>query len=102
MLQRDLNNVREWALKWKMEFNVDKCKIMHLRKSNPEHTYTMDGTNLAVTKEERDLGVLVDDGLRFSKHIVEIVYKANRILGLINIGFACFRFTDSEQCATST
>ena len=46
-----------------MEFNVDKCKIMHLGKSNPEHTYTMDGTNHAVTKEERDLGVLVDDRL---------------------------------------
>ena len=90
MLQRDLNNVREWALKWKMEFNVDKCKIMHLGKSNPKHTYTMDGTNLAVTKEERDLGVLVDDRLRFSNHIEEIVNKANRILGLIKIGFACF------------
>ena len=35
ILQRDLNTVREWAIKWKMEFNVDKCKIMHLGKKNP-------------------------------------------------------------------
>ena len=30
VLQRELDTVREWAGKWKMKFNVDKCKIMHL------------------------------------------------------------------------
>ena len=89
MLQRDLDNVRNWADRWKMEFNVDKCKIMHLGNTNPGHTYTMNGTNLTTTTEERDLGVLVDDKLKFDKHIKEIVSKANRILGLIKIGFAC-------------
>ena len=29
-LQEDLNKIKEWAIKWKMEFNIDKCKIMHL------------------------------------------------------------------------
>ncbi|CAL4083209.1 unnamed protein product, partial [Meganyctiphanes norvegica] len=29
-LQNDLDSIKEWASKWKMEFNVDKCKIMHL------------------------------------------------------------------------
>ena len=42
-----------------------------------------------MTKEEKDLGVLVDDKLGFSKHIKGIVGKANRMLGLIRIGFAC-------------
>ena len=88
-LQRDLNNIQAWALRWKMEFNVDKCKIMHLGSENPEHTYTMGGVNLAVTKEERDLGVLVDDKLKFENHIKGIVKKANRMIGLIKIGFAC-------------
>ena len=89
VLQKDLNNVKDWAAKWKMEFNVDKCKIMHLRHSNPKHEYYMGGTTLEVTKEEKDLGVLVDDKLGFSKHIKGIVGKANRMLGLIRIGFAC-------------
>ena len=88
-LQKDLNNVRNWASKWKMEFNVDKCKIMHLGKTNPKHTYTMDGSNLTITTEEKDLGVLVDDKLKFDKHIRGIVNKANRILSLIRIGFTC-------------
>ena len=89
VLQRDLNNIKTWAEKWKMEFNVDKCKIMHLGRLNPGNTYTMDGANLSVTKEERDLGVLVDDRLQFDKHIRGIVNKANRMLGMIKIGFAC-------------
>ena len=89
ILQRDLNTIREWAMKWKMEFNVDKCKIMHLGKKNPKHTYNMGGSALAVTREERDLGVLIDDQLNFDKHIRGIVNKANRMLGMIKIGFAC-------------
>ena len=72
-----------------MEFNVDKCKIMHLGKTNPKHTYTMGGTSLTVTTAEKDLGVLIDDKLNFRSHIKEIVSKANRVLGLIRIGFDC-------------
>ena len=89
ILQRDLDTVREWAIKWKMEFNVDKCKIMHLGRRNPKHTYNMGGANLAVTTEERDLGVIIDDQLDFDKHIRGIVNRANRMLGMIKIGFAC-------------
>ena len=88
-LQRDLDAVKEWACRWKMEFNVDKCKIMHLGSTNPKHTYTMGGNNLAVTSGEKDLGVLIDDKLNFSSHIKGIVGKANRVLGLIKIGFDC-------------
>ena len=88
-LQRDLDAAKEWANRWKMEFNVDKCKIMHLGPTNPKHTYTMGGTNLEVTSGEKDLGVLVDDKLDFRSHIKGIVGKANRVLGLIKIGFDC-------------
>ncbi len=88
-LQNDLNTIAGWAKKWKVEFNVDKCKIMHIGNQNLKHTYTMDGTNLTTTREERDLGVVIDDQLGFDKHIRGIVKKANRMLGLIRIGFTC-------------
>ena len=88
-LQRDLDNIKDWAIKWKMEFNVSKCKIMHLGKDNPNNVYTMGGSVLTETTEERDLGVLVDDKLIFDKHIREIVNKANRMLGMIRRGFDC-------------
>ena len=88
ILQRDLDNIGEWADRWKMEFNVDKCKIMHLGYTNPKHTYSMGGADLTVTSKEKDLGVLIDDELKFDSHIKEIVNKANRMLGLIKIAFA--------------
>ena len=88
ILQKDLDTVRNWASKWKMEFNVDKCKIMHLGKRNPKHTYKMDDSNLNETTEEKDLGVLIDCELNFEKHIKEIVNKANRMVGMIKIGFS--------------
>ena len=72
-----------------MEFNVDKCKIMHIGRDNPGHAYTMGGVELTVTSEEKDLGVLIDDRLEFDRHIKGIVNRANRMVGLIRIGFTC-------------
>ena len=92
-LQDDLNRVQEWARTWKMEFNIDKCKIMHLGHSNPKDSYVMGNTELATTTEERDLGVIIDHKLEFGKHIKTIVAKANRILSLIRISFACMEKT---------
>jgi hypothetical protein len=42
-----------------MEFNVKKCKVMHLRYNNPGHSYSMNYQQLSVTEEERDIGVCV-------------------------------------------
>ena len=92
-LQGDLDRVVEWAKKWKMEFNVDKCKIMHLGYNNPRGEYSMGDRKLEVTEGERDLGVLIDRELEFGKHIKAIVGKANSILGLIRVSFACMNKT---------
>ena len=88
-LQGDLNAVLEWAKKWKMEFNVNKCKIMHLGYNNPKISYSMGGSNLEETEEEKDLGVLIDNKLDFGNHIKCIVGKANRVLGMIRVSFTC-------------
>ena len=47
----------------------------------------MDGTVLLETEEEKDLGVLIDKELKFSRHIRGIVAKANRMIGLMKISF---------------
>jgi len=33
-LQRDLDNMVLWAQKWQMEFNIKKCKVMHVGRHN--------------------------------------------------------------------
>ena len=42
---------------------------------------------LATTKEEKDLGVMIDDKLKFYQHITASVSKANRTLGMIRRSF---------------
>ena len=53
--QADINRLAEWARKWAMEFNLAKCKVMHLGRSNPKTVYTMNGVALSETDEEKDL-----------------------------------------------
>ena len=47
------------------------------------------GKNLEATLSEKDLGVLIDYKLNFGSHIKEIVGRANRMLGMIRVSFAC-------------
>ena len=79
VLQKDLHELQIWANKWKMAFNVKNCKIMHLGYVNAKHEYELDGTTLAETIAEKDLGVLIDNELKFSKHIRSKVSQANRL-----------------------
>jgi len=88
-LQQDLDMLVEWADCWQLWFNVDKCKVLHLGQNNPEQTYSMkqrgagERVTLGTSEWEKDLGVLMDSELKFSKRVEEQVNMANRILGLI-------------------
>ena len=39
-LQEDINKLVEWANKWQMSFNVDKCSVMHIGHNNMKATIT--------------------------------------------------------------
>ena len=83
----------QWTIKWLMFFNVDKCKILHIGKDNPNFDYQMEdkdgnSTNLIVVNCEKDLRVYVQDNLKFDKHISLTVNRANRLVGLIKRAFS--------------
>jgi len=40
-MQKDLDTIIEWADKWQMKFNVNKCKVMHAGKANSKKPYCM-------------------------------------------------------------
>ena len=42
-LQVALDELCTWADKWGMEYNVKKCKVMHIGHGNIRHVYTMNG-----------------------------------------------------------
>ena len=70
-----------------MEFNVKKCMVMHVGHSNPHHSYTMGGTKLTETVEERDLVVVMTSHLKPSKQCAKAARTAQVVLGQISRAF---------------
>jgi hypothetical protein len=92
-LQSALNGLMDWSEKWGMRFNVKKCKVMHLGRTNRNSEYSMGGTVLDVTKEERDLGVIVTDNLKPSAQCAKAAKTAQFVLGQIT---RSFRYRDGK------
>ena len=82
-LQRDLDRMMEWAKVWQMEFNVDKCKVMHLGRDNIKYKYIMDGKELTTTDLEKDLGINLTKNLKTSYQCLQAYNKASQMLGLL-------------------
>jgi len=79
-LRADLHNLTAWSMEWQM-LNIEKCKVMHLGYNNSQVQYVMDGEQLQCVTEERDLGVIVSEHLKWEKQCSQAVKKANMILG---------------------
>ena len=85
-LQNDLDHITDWSLKWQMNFNVNKCKRLHIGPTNP-HNYTIAGIDLVERDQERDLGIIVGNKLKFHIQTAHIVNKGFSILGIIKKSF---------------
>lgn len=90
-LQECLNHVMNWAVNWGMTFNIDKCKVLHLGRNNPENKYDMGGVQLETVSWERDLGIIVNKDLKPSLQCREAARKANLVLTQI---LKAFHFRD--------
>jgi hypothetical protein len=82
-LQKTLDALCEWAKKWSMEFNVQKCKIMHVGRNNPGYKYSMNGVELKEIDEETDVGVVVHKSLKPARQVEKAANTANAVLRLV-------------------
>ena len=84
-LQRDLDYLQEWEVKWDMEFNPSKCQVIHITRSrNPiKNKYMMHGQILDSVDNARYLGVDIADDLNFSQHVNRITSNAMKSLGYL-------------------
>ena len=82
-MQEDLNRLVEWADKWQMQFNVSKCKVMHVGKKNPKHPYYMSSSGLKSVEVDKDLGISVTSDLKCSQQCEYVYSKANRVMAMI-------------------
>ena len=83
-LQDDLNKLYDWSVKWQMEFNVDKCKVMRMGTVSHNISYQLNDKEIGTTQCERDLGVRVNKDLKPKEQVISVRNKANRILGFIS------------------
>ena len=58
-------------------------KVLHFGYNNEIRDYTMNDHRREAVRLERDLGVIVDDELKFHRHTATDTKKANQILGII-------------------
>jgi ribonuclease P/MRP protein subunit RPP40 len=82
-LRDDLSNIFRWSVDWQMLFNTDKCTVIHMGKKNCEAKYIMGGCVIKKSKQERDLGVIIDSTGKSSEQCIMAVKKANSVLGMI-------------------
>jgi len=47
-----------------MEFNIQKCKVMHIGYSNPGYKYLMDNQYLQEVSDEKELGIIITSDLK--------------------------------------
>jgi len=87
LLQQALDKLCEWSEKWGMEFNVKKCKVMHLGYNNPGHSYSMNNQQLSATEEERDIGVCVARNLKPSSQCALAARTAQTVLSQLSRAF---------------
>ncbi len=82
-LQQDLDRLSEWSQQWQMKFNVDKCSVVHLGPKNIQCNYKLGQSELKKSVKERDLGVIVDNNMKWSEQCNVAVRNANSTLGII-------------------
>ena len=88
LLQEDINKMKQWSEKWLLEYNNQKCKVLRIGPSKiSDHNYYL-YDELQSVNSEKDIGIIIDNKLKFSDHITEKVNKANRMIGLIRRTFA--------------
>jgi len=90
-MQTDINKLVEWTDKWLIKFNSEKCKVMHIGKTNPKWTYTIthgsEVQELQETKLEKDLGILLSNDLKWCHQVDSAKNKANKVIGRIKHAF---------------
>ena len=53
-LQKNINKLVEWANKWHMNFDVDKCYVMYIGNNNMQGNFNLSTQELRTVDQQRD------------------------------------------------
>ena len=85
VLQSDLESLQRWERTWDMEFNPNKCQVLHITRSKKPvmSGYFMHNQKLESVDAAKYLGVSISKDLSWNTHISNITTNANRTLGFV-------------------
>ena len=93
-IQADINTLHHTSESWGLTLNREKCAVLRFTRNSREQVppeYFLDGSPLPICRTHSDLGLMVDDKLKFHDHISSVAHKA---YGL------CQSFLKSTVCRT--
>ena len=85
-LQHILNELHKWFGQWKMKVNIDKTKIVHLRKprqNRTDFTFKLNDQVLEKVGHYKYLGVYIDEFLKYDLCAQTLSASGSRALGSV-------------------
>ncbi|MEL7308367.1 MAG: reverse transcriptase family protein [Pseudomonadota bacterium] len=86
-LQHVINNIATWASHWLLEIHPNKCNVIHFGYNNNKINYWLDNVSINQVKHVKDLGIYVDEDLKWSQHCTRVARRAHRLLTIIKKSF---------------
>ena len=89
-VQQDLDSLSAWCRTWRMRLNTEKCFFLHYVPQNRNKmypTYFLEGVTLARRENATDLGVTVEDNLKFHAQVSGQCKKATHKINTIRRTF---------------
>ena len=75
--------IDNWCKLNNMQINIEKSLVLHFGKGNPNTEYSIGGGKLRSCCEAKDLGLLVDNSLKFTGHIRSVKSRASYISNML-------------------
>ena len=86
-LQSSIDGILAWASTWLLKVHPEKCNVLHFGHNNSKVTYCLGDAFMNQKNQVRDLGIFVDDSLKWSQHCIHIAKRAHRLLTIIGKTF---------------
>ena len=90
-VQNDIDKLANWCKKWRLNLNPGKCFQLQYNPRSTERAYhpvyTIDGHTIERRSEGKDLGVMINEDLKFHKHVNKISDRCNKEINRIRRSF---------------
>jgi hypothetical protein len=85
LLNRDLEIISDWALKWKVSFNETKTTVINYTKGTERSNVLRFGNSeLSPTTHHKHLGIILQENLKWDIHIRGIASRVNMLISCLS------------------